>query len=313
MVGLPTDRPIILYTGSSVFIARSEIEAPFARRWIAALRESGDPALRDAAILIRPHPFNAAAWETTDFSDLGVVSIYPRHRYTPSAEESRTSFFDSLYYCEAVVGVNTSAMVEATILGRPVLAMLTPEFAETQEGTVHFHYLLPENGGFLRVAKSLEQHAQQLSDVLRNPEITREQTQRFVGSFIRPHGLSTPATPIHADALQRAALAGREEARETAGIKLTRVAVWPLAVALKWMSLGENAGTAGKRALFESWKTIGRPWRVLKRTASQAPRVTRLVGPVTAGLARLPRRAMRMARHARYHVAVWIRGEAQQR
>ena len=68
-------------------------------------------------------------------------------------------------------------------------------------------------------------------------------------------------------------------------------------------------------ALVESWKTVGRPWRVLKRTARQTPRVTvtGLVGPVAAGLARLPRRAMRMARHARYHVAVWIRGEAQQR
>ena len=314
MVGLPSDRPMILYTGSSVFIARSEVEAPFARRWITALRDSADAALRDAAVLIRPHPFNCEAWEVADFSDLGPVSIFPRQRFTPAAEVARTSFFDSLYYSAAVVGVNTSAMVEATILGRPVLAMLTPEFSATQEGTVHFHYLLPENGGFLRVAKSLEKHVEQLSDVLRHPEITREQTERFVGNFIRPQGIGTPSTPLLADALQRTALAGRAEALETAGVRLTRVAAWPLAVVLKWMSLGEHAGTAGKRAVFETWRKVGRPVRFVKRLARRpAARSAERKGPSTLSLARLPRRALRMARHARYHVAVWIRGEAQQR
>ncbi len=177
MVGLPADRPIVLYTGSSVFIARSEVEAPFVRRWIAGLRNSGDAMLRDAAILIRPHPFNCEAWETADFSDQGPASVWPRQRYTPSAEDARNSLFDSLFYSAAVVGVNTSAMVEATILGRPVLSVLSPEFAATQEGTVHFHYLLPENGGFLRVAQSIEQHVRQLSEVLRTPEVTRQQTR----------------------------------------------------------------------------------------------------------------------------------------
>ena len=46
--------------------------------------------------------------------------------------------------CSSDLGVNTSAMIEAAILGRPVLSVLAPEFAATQEGTVHFHYLLPE-------------------------------------------------------------------------------------------------------------------------------------------------------------------------
>ena len=53
MVGLPTDRPIVLYTGSSVFIAPSAIEAPFARRWIQALRASSDPIVANAAVIVR--------------------------------------------------------------------------------------------------------------------------------------------------------------------------------------------------------------------------------------------------------------------
>jgi len=246
MVDLPADRPLVLYTGSSVFIARSEVEAPFVRRWAASLRESGDAALRDAAILIRPHPFNCEAWETADFSDLGPVSVWPRQRYTPSAEDARNSLFDSLFYSAAVVGVNTSAMVEAAILGRPVLSLLAPEFAATQEGTVHFHYLLPENGGFLRVAHTFDQHVAQLGEVLRTPEVTRAQTAGFVARFIRPNGVDSACTPILADTLEQAARLTPSVVGETAGTRLMRAAVWPLAIVLSWASVAEKGGAASR-------------------------------------------------------------------
>lgn len=326
MVGLPSDRPIILYTGSSVFIARSEIEAAFARQWIAALRDSADPTLRDAAILIRPHPFNCEAWEVADFGDLGPVAVWPRHRYTPSAESARASLFDSLFYSGAVVGVNTSAMVEATILGRPVLSILTPEFAATQEGTLHFHYLLPENGGFLRVASSLAQHAEQLAGVLAHPEAAKVQTEQFVRAFIRPHGLQSPCTPILADVLERTAAAGRPAADETLGVKAMRIAAWPLAVVLNWMSLGESASQITRRAAFETWRKLGRGWRIaLKRLVIRPARFVvwllvlclrmtrRLLKRAIYLTLTVPRRALKVVRHARYHVGVWIRGEAEQR
>ena len=33
---------------------------------------------------------------------------------------ARADYFDSIYHCDGVVGVNTSAMVESGIIGRPV-------------------------------------------------------------------------------------------------------------------------------------------------------------------------------------------------
>jgi hypothetical protein len=318
MVGVPADRPLVLYTGSSVFIARSEVEAPFVRRWIAALRESGDPTLRDAAILIRPHPFNCEAWETADFSDLGCVSVWPRQRYTPSAEEARNSLFDSLFYSAAVVGVNTSAMIEAAILGRPVLSILAPEFAATQEGTVHFHYLLPENGGFLRIAETIGAHVAQLSEVLRAPEMTRAQTASFVGRFIRPHGIATACTPILADTLEQAARLRPTPVEDTAGTRVTRVVLWPLAVALSWASLAEK-GRAGQRAV-GAVERAGRlaVKRLIVRPALLALWAARVAGGKLRRGARsarrraalLPGQLLRRARHARYQVAVRIRGEA---
>ena len=206
-VGLPPDRPFLLYTCSSSFIAISHAEIEFVRTWITAVRAV--PELRDLGILIRPHPYNITAWETADLSQWPNVAVWPRGAYNPMEEEGRSAFFDSIFHSVAVVGINTSAMIEAAIIGRPVLSLVADRFTGTQEGTLHFHYLLPENGGFLRMTHSLPEHVDQLRDVLADPETVRRQTERFVASFVRPHGVDRPCTPILADAIERLGASGR--------------------------------------------------------------------------------------------------------
>jgi hypothetical protein len=201
--GLPDSGPFVLFTGSSSFISESGAEVAFVRRWIAALRASPHPELREINVLVRPHPYNFHRWAEAPVADLPRVTVYPRRPYNPVEQSSRDDFFDSLYHCAVVVGINTSAMVEAAIIGRPVCSMLAPEFEKTQEGTIHFHHLLPEHGGFLRIASTLEQHVSQLGDCLRNPAVTRAETERFVASFIRPHGRDRAATPVFADVVER--------------------------------------------------------------------------------------------------------------
>jgi hypothetical protein len=205
--GLPDARPFILFTGSSSFISQSNAEVAFVRGWIAALRASGDATLRDMNILVRPHPYNCHAWEHDPLAGVPGVSVFPARGYNPIDPDNRADFFDSLYHGAAVVGINTSAMIEAAIVGRPVFSMLAGEFAGTQEGTIHFHYLLPENGGCVRIASTLDEHVRQVRERLRDPEAARAETERFVSHFIRPHGLDRPATPIFADAIERLAAA----------------------------------------------------------------------------------------------------------
>ena len=310
MVGLPDDRPFILFTGSSVFIARSEHEVPFVRRWIEGLRASADPALRDAAVLVRPHPFNPVAWVTADFSDLQPVAIWPRARYTPAAEDARASFFDSLYYCQAVVGINTSAMIEAAILGRPVLSVLAPEFAGTQDGTLHFRYLRPENGGFLRVAGSIEEHLAQLGAVLRDPDVVRAETARFVASFIRPYGLATPCTPVLADAIAAVASRPRAAGRPARGSLVLRALLWP-AAALLWASAerdGSPAAAAEPLPGATSWRGVPRrAARLIRQGARRAGRAgLSCVMAIPRGLKRVPRLVLRRIRLARYYVATVV-------
>ena len=201
-VGLDDDRPFVLFTGSSSFISESSAEVTFVRRWVDALRRSRHPALGRINVLVRPHPYNHHRWAGDPVADLPGVSVYPRQGYNPVDAENRDDFFDSLSHCAAVVGINTSAMIEAAIVGRPVCSVLAEEFAGTQEGTIHFHHLLPENGGFLRIASTLDEHVDQLGACLADPGATRAETSRFVASFIRPHGIGRPATPIFADAVE---------------------------------------------------------------------------------------------------------------
>jgi hypothetical protein len=60
----------------------------------------------------------------------------------PIDEVARADYFDSIFHSAAVVGLNTSAFIEAGIVGRPVLTIVVPEFVENQHGTVHFDYLV---------------------------------------------------------------------------------------------------------------------------------------------------------------------------
>ncbi len=142
-------------------------------------------------------------WRDVDLARLGNAVVWPAKSRRPVEAQERADFFDSFAHSAAVVGINTTAMIEAAIVGKSVLTVLAPEFA--QESTLHFHYLLAENGGFLHVASSLEEHVEQLAGALGEDPAGSERRSRFVEAFVRPHGLGKAATPILADAVEQLA------------------------------------------------------------------------------------------------------------
>ena len=269
MLALDPAKPIVLFTGSSFFISGEHTEAPFVLRWIAALRNAPAPSVRTANILIRPHPYNADQWATADLSGLTRVAVFPKGRHNPTDDQNRADFFDSLYYSAAVVGVNTSAMIEAAVVGRPVHAILTDDFAGTQEGTIHFRYLLPENGGFLQVARSMDAHVDQLARSLSMPDEAREETARFVRSFVRPNGVDRPAVPQLADALEAVARRGRVAPVPTPLVALVLRGFLAGPVALHHIVSRRRKGRAARLA------AASVPWR---KHAKQAWRTARKRG-----------------------------------
>jgi hypothetical protein len=186
-MGLPADPPFILYVCSALFLG-SPPEAPFVLEWIRRVRASGPAALRSAPILVRPHPSRTREWEGVDVAPFGDVVV---RGGSPVDASSRADYFDALYHSTSVVGLNTSAFIEAGIVGRPVHTVLFPEFYENQTGTVHFRYLL--DGGLLEVAHDFEEHLRQLADSMARRPIS---VRPFIRTFVRPHGLDRAATPV---------------------------------------------------------------------------------------------------------------------
>jgi hypothetical protein len=228
-LGLDATRGFLLYTCSSPFIAPDEVS--FVKRWVEAVRASGDPELAGIGLVVRPHPQNFRQWSGVDLREYANTVVRPAGGAQPDAGVARSEFFDSISHSAAVVGVNTSAMVESAVLGKNVLTVLDPAFASTQEGTIHFRYLLRENGGFLLVARTLDEHVAQLGDVIRGGAQEQERLREFVRSFVRPHGLDVAAAPLVAEALLSAADLRPSPRPSFASLFALRAVLFPAALA----------------------------------------------------------------------------------
>jgi hypothetical protein len=193
-IGLDATRPFVLWVCSAL-IHGSAPEAPFVVEWIRHLRASTDPALRHVGVLVRPHPSRVAEWASIDITQLNAV-VWGSN---PVDEDARADYFDSIFHSVAVVGLNTSAFIEAGIVGRPVLTIVVPEFVENQHGTVHFDYLVTAGGGLVTVGNGFEEHFVQLASAIAVPAGERKP---FVRDFVRPFGLDRPATPVFVNAVE---------------------------------------------------------------------------------------------------------------
>jgi hypothetical protein len=216
-LGFNPRQPFLLYVCSSLFIARDEVS--FVKKWLEQLRASSYQSLRQCGVLIRPHPGHAWPWADVDLSAFGGVAVWPRQGDMPLFEASKTNYFDSLFHSAAVVGINTTALIEAGIVGRASFTLLAPEFAATQGGTLHFGYLTAP--GFLRTAKTFDEHLAQLDAEVRQPS-TPEKSAPFIAQFVRPHGIGTPATPFVAAAIEELAVVRSAPARERLTARLLR-------------------------------------------------------------------------------------------
>ena len=229
--GLSAAHPFVLYICSSEFVAPREVE--FVQRWVASVRESSDPVLRNCGLLVRPHPAHLKPWTNVQFSGITNLAVWSE-KETMNADQG---LYDSLYHSGAVVGLNTSAMLEAGILGKPVLTLVADEFAGGQQGTLHFHYLRAANGGLLTEATGFDEHRDQLAAALTGTA-AGDQARRFVERFVRPRGLQMPVTPLMASEIERAA--GIRKAPRRPGL-------WHLPLRL------------GMRAALAARRTGGRP------------------------------------------------------
>jgi hypothetical protein len=204
-MGLRADRPFVLWVHSALSPTPEPPEPHLVVRWIEALRAHPDPQLRELGVLVRPHPERLKEWAGFDLDRYGNVAFHGRN---PIDRQSRDDYFESLYYSSAVVGLVTSAFLEAAIVGRPVLTFALPEYRMHQEEMIHFRYLMTVAGGLLHTAPDLQSHFPQLADAVALGGARDERNRRFLAAFVRPAGLDVPATPAVASAIEAVAREG---------------------------------------------------------------------------------------------------------
>jgi hypothetical protein len=277
--GLADNRPFLLYVCSSPFITPHEV--PFVTRWIEAIRTSRTPELRTVGLLIRPHPQNAEQWAEVDLSRFGNVAIWPRAGANPIDDSAKSDYFDSIFHSHAVVGINTSALIESGIIGRRVYSIRVDEFAATQEGTLHFQHLKNVEGGLLQLAASLDEHLAQVAPTLESRVASGDdrKVRGFVGAFVRPHGLDVPATPRIVDMVERVGQAGRRPPVRASGLVVAgRGLVTPIALAMMVASIERDRWRSGLLRAARPFRLAARAvrrratawWRSVRRAGRTA-------------------------------------------
>ncbi len=267
------EKSIVTWVCSSLFRG-SPPEADLVEEWIRQLRASGDPALSEANILIRPHPQRQEEWRRIEIGDYDHVAI--RGGY-PNDEGTKATYFDALYHSDAVVGLNTSSLIEAGVVGRPVLSIVTPAYANNQEGTVHWSYLLNVGGGLMRAAESLSSHYAQLQETLSGRAVDNAP---FIKMFVRPYGLETAGTPLLVGAVE--ALGSTDSSGPVAAsvaAALPRPLLYPLiwlrVLRGEWRLVRKKSRRNVKRWVQQTRRGVRQSLKrlILKRARSEQPTV----------------------------------------
>ena len=175
-VGIHYAKRYCLYLGSSSKIAENET-------WlINHLKE-----VLDIDIVARPHPANKR-----HFKDL-PVTVFPENPKLPETYWEKKELYNSIYHSEFVIGVNTSAMIDAIMIGKPCIALMSKEYEDTQENATHFKHM--KNAMYISPLEDVECLARRILNGYDNMEAARE---KFVKDYIHPYG---PAGKNVADAI----------------------------------------------------------------------------------------------------------------
>lgn len=196
-VGLPAvlsreDAATLLYLCSSVSIA-SGSEVELVEKWVNAVRNATDPRIRNARIVVRLHPMNRAPWEAklaeiaNQAPEERDYTIFPANVLHPTSAEQQAYFLNSVHYADAIVGLNTSAMIEAAIMSKPVLTFKGHGAENSQMKNLHFQHLV--RSGCVRLSDDLPNHVKEIGKVLGETDKVAAACRDFVSRFVRPRGL----------------------------------------------------------------------------------------------------------------------------
>ncbi len=187
--GLDADKPFITYVGGTSMAETFEI--PVVKEFSRLLKNN--PETRDVTVLLRPHPSRNTLWQS--FSAENVI-IWPKTTSFPHSFEGKQELLNTLKHSQAVLGLNTTAQIDGAVANRPSVLLLLESTRQVQTDFGHFKNIL--NAGFLEIANSIPECIDILSAIVKGRDLMAENRRRFIQEYVRPRGLSTPASDVMA-------------------------------------------------------------------------------------------------------------------
>ena len=195
-VGIPEDKPFLLYLGSSENIAKDE--SWLIKKIADELQKTNDQRLKEMVILMRPHGSHQDVYRNLSHPK---IKVWLRPERLPNSPESFSEFASGLFYSSCTVGLNTTGMVDALLADKPVVVLLVEEYSQTNAAqAIHFRYILNED--VYERAGSVREAASIVSRILNGEDNKRENRRKFVFKFVRPNGFEWSAGELCALAIE---------------------------------------------------------------------------------------------------------------
>ena len=206
--GVDADSRFFVYLCSSNPIA-GDTEPGFVARLAAAMTEN--PRLKGARLLVRPYPAMNHLWNDIRIPN---TSVWPSKGEWPDIPAARQNLFHTLYFSAGAIGVNTTAMLEAAVVGRPCISILTDEYRRAQADRAHFQQML--RGDFLETPRSPEEAVDVMATILGARDAKTEARRAFVRRFFRPLGEAHQVATLYAETIERATTRSENVTRASA-------------------------------------------------------------------------------------------------
>jgi hypothetical protein len=91
-------------------------------------------------------------------------------------------------------------MIDAIIIGKPCLTIMTARYRRTQEQVVHFKHLL--DADVLEVTQTTDAAIETIGRLLNGKDPHCVQRQQFIHRFVRPLSMQMPAGKVAAKAIE---------------------------------------------------------------------------------------------------------------
>jgi hypothetical protein len=227
-LGLPAG-PFVFFSGAVGVLSDPRREVDLVRRWVASLRESGDPVLRDLPVLIR-RPVHSPRWRTLDFAGLGPVVLCPR-RYERSGELDMVLLAESIRHAAVTVGIDGLSLTMAAAMGKPAVAVSRADGGAGSEDAP-LEALWKTRGSTVSYVGSVDDLNRRLRDLLGAPPSTATPS---LDALVRSPSGERPSV-IVANAVEQQARRSQRRTQSSLplGARLMRV---PLLVAAAAVSL----------------------------------------------------------------------------